>query len=274
MSARRAAPDGKTGNGGARRSGGAAPASPGIRVEPVRKAYEQVADQIRAYILSGEITPDDRLPNEAALASQFGVSRPTIREALRVLSTENLIRTAKGSHGGSFVRVPDAGRISATLGANINLLSQTADVSLEEFLELRELLEVPAAQLAAKRRDEDALARLRAAVPAEPLTLAAQDQFAHNRDFHSELVKASGNTLLAIAAEPIFTVLQTHLQRSSLGEDFHRCVNDDHRAILTSLEAGDEEKASRQMHDHLLYLRPMYERVWRFRRRDQESASE
>ena len=58
-----------------------------VRVERVRKAYEQVADQLRELILNGSITPGQRLPNEAALSVQFGVRRATVREALRVLTT-------------------------------------------------------------------------------------------------------------------------------------------------------------------------------------------
>jgi DNA-binding FadR family transcriptional regulator len=233
----------------------------------IKKAYEQVADQIRALIITGQMSPDERLPNESTLATQFGVSRATIREALRVLSAQNLIRTAKGSQGGSFVTIPSIERISESLEANLGLLSHS-DVTLEEFLEVRELLEVPAARLAAVRRSELTIERLRAAVPQDPLMLATQEQFRHNRDFHSLLVSAADNTLLMIAAGPIFTVLQTHLRRSTLGEDFHTCVNRDHRAILAAIESGDPEAAAEQTHEHLAYLRPMYERAWRYRRRD------
>src|SRR5919206_988469 len=86
-------------------------------VQRVRKAYEQVADQLRELITSGELAPGQRLPSEAALAVQFGVSRATIREALRVLLTQNLIRTTKGAHGGSFVNLPTVDHISAFLSS-------------------------------------------------------------------------------------------------------------------------------------------------------------
>lgn len=234
----------------------------------VKKAYEQVADQIRELIMTGEIAPEHRLPNEAVLANEFGVSRPTIREALRVLGSQNLIRTAKGSQGGSFVTIPSLTHISDSLGANIGLLSRSTDVTLEEFLELRELLEVPAARLAAARRNDAALGRLRAAIPNAPLGLSTDEQFVYNRDFHSVLAEASGNTLLMIAAQPIFTVLQTHLRHSVRGEDFHATVNADHHRILDALEAGDTNAAAEEMQEHLDHLRPMYERAWQYRRRD------
>src|ERR1700746_1031571 len=101
-----------------------------VPVRRVRKAYEQVADQLRELIMSGGLVPGQRLPNEAALATQFGVSRPTIREALRELSAMSLIQTTRGANGGSFVTVPSAAHISDFLSANFSLLSQSEHVSL------------------------------------------------------------------------------------------------------------------------------------------------
>ena len=230
----------------------------------VRKAYEQVADQIRQLIVTGELLPAQKLPNEATLARDFGVSRATVREALRVLGTQNLVRTSKGTGGGSYVTLPTVDLVSESLSANISLLSATENVTLEEFLEVRELLEVPAARLAARR---GSAVDLWAAIPDHPLELATEEQFMHNRDFHSALVLASGNQLLTIAAQPIFSVLQTNLQRSTLGTDFHTRVNEDHRAIADAVQAGDEEAAALQMHEHLAFLRPMYERAWRYAKR-------
>lgn len=238
-----------------------------VPVQRVRKAYEQVADQLRDLIVGGELAAGQRLPKEAALATQFGVSRATIREALRVLATQNLIHTAKGASGGSFVTTPSVDHISEFMTANINLLSQSENVTLDEFLEARELLEIPAARMAARRHDEEAFARLRGTIPDEPLSLGAEEQFVLNRDFHSILVRASGNALLAIAAQPVFSVLQTNLQRSTLGRRFHETVNHDHRAILQALEAGDAEGAAEEMRKHLAFLRPMYEKAWRYGRR-------
>jgi DNA-binding FadR family transcriptional regulator len=236
-------------------------------VRRIRKAYEQVADQLRELIVTGEILPAQKLPNEATLAHEFGVSRATVREALRVLSTQNLLRTTKGSRGGSYITLPTVDHISDYLSANISLLSATENVSLDEFLELREMLEVPAARLAARRREPAHVHDLRAAIPESPLRMETEDQFMLNRGFHSTLVLATGNALLAIAAQPIFSVLQTNLQRSTLGNRFHKRINEDHVALADAVEAGDEAAAERLMLDHLGFLRPMYEKAWRQARR-------
>jgi len=86
-----------------------------MKVERIRKAYEQVADQLMTMINSGELKPGDRLPSEAELAADFGVSRTTVREALRILATRNLIHTRKGMAGGHFIVEPTVGSISEFL---------------------------------------------------------------------------------------------------------------------------------------------------------------
>jgi DNA-binding FadR family transcriptional regulator len=232
-------------------------------VRRVRKAYEQVADQLRELIVSGVLAPGERLPTESALGRDFGVSRATIREALRVLAAQGLIRTAKGATGGSFVTLPTVDHISSFVQANVGLLAETRHVTLEELLEARELVEVPAARLAAARRSEDDVERLRATVPADELRLGSAEEFTYNAEFHSCVLAASRNTLLTVSAQPIFTVLQTHLARSALPRSFHTSIHADHVRILEAVEAGDADAAAGEMRDHLGFLRPYYERAWK-----------
>jgi DNA-binding FadR family transcriptional regulator len=227
------------------------------------KQYELVAERLRQRVVHGELQPGERLPNEAVLATDFGVSRATVREALRVLATQSLIRTSKGAGGGSYVTLPSVDGVSEYVQSSISLLADADDVTLEELLEARELLEVPAARLAAERRTEEELERLRDAIPDEPLRLGTQRQFVYNQDFHLAVIDGCRNALLAIAAQPVFAVLQRNLARSRLGARFHRTINEHHRAIAAAIEAGDADTAGGEMFDHLEYLRPYYERAWR-----------
>jgi DNA-binding FadR family transcriptional regulator len=227
------------------------------------KQYEQVAEQLRTRVVAGTLPPGSRLPNEAVLAREFGVSRPTVREALRSLAAQDLIRTAKGAGGGSFVTLPSVEHVSSFVHSSITLMADANDVTLEDLLEARELLEVPAARLAAERRRDDELERLRETIPDEPLRMGPDQQFVYNQDFHTVVIDCCDNALLAIAAQPIFGVLQRNLARTRLGERFHRAINDQHRTIAAAIEAGDGEAAGDEMHAHLEYLRPYYERAWR-----------
>ena len=239
------------------------PRPPGMAVQRVRRAYEQVSDQLRALILSGELARGERLPNENALARDFGVSRATVREALRVLAAQNLIATAKGAGGGSYITRPTVDHISEFLLTSINLMTKSHDLSLDELLEARDLLEVPAARLAAQRRRDQDIEALEAAIDDEMLQLPANEQFAINKDFHSTLLGACGNQLILIAAQPLFMVLQTHLTRSSLGRNFHAGIHEQHRAISAAIAGGRPEEAEGEMRAHLAFLRPYYDRAWK-----------
>jgi GntR family transcriptional repressor for pyruvate dehydrogenase complex len=232
------------------------------QVRRIRKASEQVADQLRGLILGGDLPAGTKLPTEQTLAADFGVSRATVREALTGLATENLLRTVKGVNGGSFVTTPTPGRVSDALNLAVTLLSQTNGITLDDLLEVRAFLEIPATRLAAQRRSPEHLHELALAIPEQPLELPHTAQFVHNRDFHKILLVASSNTMLMIAAEPIFTVLQTRLRRSGVGTDFHASINAQHRGIHGAVAAGDADTAERLMREHLAWLRPAYERIW------------
>lgn len=235
-------------------------------VRRVRKGYEQVADQLRELIVDGRLERGARLPNETVLASEFGVSRATVREALRLLAAQSLIRTAKGAGGGSYVTLPTVDRISEFLTANIGLLTDARDLTLDELIEARMLLEVPAARLAARRRRHDDVERLRASIPAGQEQLDTQAEFVQNSEFHTTLIESCGNRLLYIAAQPLFSALQTALARSLLGRRFHDGIHEQHRRITEAIELGDEHAAGVEMTSHLEYLVPYYEKAWRERR--------
>jgi DNA-binding FadR family transcriptional regulator len=185
-----------------------------------------------------------------------------VRAALTELATEGLLRTVKGVGGGSFVTTPSPDRVSDALSLAVTLMSQNNSVTLDELLEVREYLEVPATRLAAQRRTDLNLQHMAEAIPERPLELSVSDQFVNNRDFHKAVLEAAGNTLLMIAAEPIFSVLQTRLSRSALGPSFHRNINLQHRQISEAIAAGDADLAERRMRDHLAWLRPRYQKIW------------
>jgi len=223
---------------------------------------DEVAGRLRALVLQGQLQPGARLPTETALAEEFGVSRATLREALRSLSAQDLIRTAKGAGGGSYVNLPSRAGVSSFLHTSLTVMTGASEITLDELLEARELLEVPAARLAAARIDADGLERLREQIPNEPTRLTPETQFVFNQDFHSIVIVSSGNALLTIAATPIFGVLQTNLDRARLGRRFQRLVNDEHIAIADAIAAGDGDAAAAHMREHLQHIRPYYEKAW------------
>src|ERR1044072_1125288 len=120
-----------------------------------RSISEQVADSVRVYMQEQELQPGDRLGREEDLARQFGVSRPTLREALRLLSSSHLIRASKGPGGGIFVAATLEEGIGRTVRASVASMLETHSITIDELLETRMLVEVPLVGLAAQRATDD-----------------------------------------------------------------------------------------------------------------------
>jgi GntR family transcriptional regulator, transcriptional repressor for pyruvate dehydrogenase complex len=239
--------------------------SPAARlgVQKVRPAYQQVSDQIREKILVGELPSGARLPNETEMSEIFGVSRSTIREALRVLSSQNLTTTTRGVTGGTRVARPEPQQVSDYLEASLGLLSGSDDVSLAELAEFRMLLEVPAAGLAALRHTEDDLAVLRENLAHEARSPNGEGLFEGHRAFHQTILEASGNTLLEIVTRPVFNILRTRFLREQAPRRFWSEVGIQHERILECIERGDSEGAEREMQAHLEDLAQTYAEIER-----------
>jgi len=232
--------------------------SPSFAVDRVRPAYQQVAEQLMARILDGSLGAGDRLPSEGELSAAFGVSRSTTREALRVLASRDLIKTVRGTTGGSFVARVDAAQVSEYLETSLGLMSGSAAVSLDQMLEARELLEIPAARLAATRRTEQQLDDLGVAIENEQRLRDRGEKFREHRHFHSIVLEASGNGLLKLMNDPVFAVLRAQFWRPEMPTEYWAGVDHDHQEIRQLLEARDVEGVTIAMRDHLVRIRPAY----------------
>nr|WP_221375750.1 FadR/GntR family transcriptional regulator [Actinoplanes polyasparticus] len=216
-------------------------------------AYQLLADELRADITSGRLQPGERLPPEPELCVKTGVSRSTVREALRLLASQHLIVTTRGVTGGSFVAHPDAEQLADDLTTGFTLLSNSAGVGLTDLVELRRALEVPAAGLAAVRRDDEHLAEVRGAF-FNPAVDDLETMLAAHAAFHTAVAKATMNPLFELVVRPLY--------HASFGEDiienlppgYWRQIDADHRLILDCLIMRDAESATRAAAQHLDYI--------------------
>lgn len=234
-----------------------------VGVQRVRKAYEQVADELRKLVMTGQLPNGERLPPETVLAREFGVSRATIREALRVLAAQNMIRTSKGAGGGSYITLPTVDHISESMTSNLQLLTEAQSVTLNEFLEARRVIEIAATRMAAERADPTTLERLKASVPREGGELSVDERYRYDREFHSVIVEGSRNTLLYIAAQPIFYILQANLERSTSWREVQVTISEQHESVARAIIAHDPDAAEQEMHLHMDFLERIYEEIWR-----------
>src|SRR5690242_12808021 len=138
---------------------------PGDRFPRARAdASEQIALEIRRYLERRDLQPGDRIGTEQELAAEFGVSRPTLREGLRLLASSHLIRVGRGRSGGIFVaRTPNEG-MSRNVSESIATMLAAQSVSLSELIDARLFLEVPLAGLAARHAGPDTAGRLQEAI--------------------------------------------------------------------------------------------------------------
>ena len=158
----------------------------------------QIAKSIREAIVSGELSVDDRLPSEAELAEQFHVGRTTVREALKRLAAQNLIRTQRGAFGGAFVNRQSFEDAQAAHITTSTLLLSMNDVSFDTAWEARFALECACAPLACARRTADHLATMRAEVHRQGQPGLTDEAFcASDVAFHRALVDGAGNPVLS-----------------------------------------------------------------------------
>jgi len=219
-----------------------------------REKPQQIADELRALIVSGELSEGDSLGHEPDLVERFGVSRPSLREALRILEAEGLVSVVRGVRGGVVVHEPD-GRMTARTAA---LVLQARNVSLEDVFEARSLLEPIAAKaLAARRGRKAAIAELRLLVREEVDAIEDPERFgAANAAFHQRLVSLAGNQTLSIVAEMLTEIVSRAVtsvsQENVVGSLAvrRRGIRSQER-LLDLLEAGDSAGAEDHWRSHM-----------------------
>jgi GntR family transcriptional regulator, transcriptional repressor for pyruvate dehydrogenase complex len=236
-----------------------------LRVQRIRPAYRQVADELRAQIMQGALQPGTRRPAEAELTRMFGVSRSTVREALRALTSQHLIETRRGVQGGSFVAAPDPARLVEDVGGALGVLVSTPQLRLGDLLEARLLLEPAAARLAAQRADAETVEAVRAAAaprrdPRDP------SGFVPHMDFHTTVLMATGNLMFTMMGQPVGDVLRTQLDRAAVPGSRWAEVDACHGVIAGHIARGEAAEAEEAMREHLLDLREIYEKPGAWRR--------
>jgi GntR family transcriptional regulator, transcriptional repressor for pyruvate dehydrogenase complex len=220
------------------------------RIGRVAHLPAQVASEIAAQIISGRIKPGDRLPTEPELASSFGVSRTVVREAIARLKSEGVVRSKQGA--GVFVA---DGSPQPTLRIDRELLHDRS--YFKSLFELRAMLEINTAGLAAERRDDASIAAISAALQ-NLRKVAGSDpaSFDADLDFHGAIAQATGNTFIAAFIRFISSQIRESIaatRRHSDPEKSAKATYAEHTAIFDAIRAGDPTSAKRAMRIHLAH---------------------
>ncbi len=221
----------------------------------------QIADAIRDAILKGHLIVDERLPSETELAERFGVSRPTVREALKRLAAQNLIRTQRGPTGGAFVNRLSWSEAHDALVTTNTLLIGMNDIPFEAVIEARFTLEASCLPLAAERRSEEHLALMRSeAARQRDKNLTDEDFCSSDVRFHRAIAEATGNPVLAFqmagaieAMLPLMNMLTYRMRDRTRMADLHD-------NLIAALSDRDAPSAKALMDDLARYTLDLAEK--------------
>ena len=223
------------------------------------RTYELVLDRIEAQIVSGALRAGQRLPPERRLAAMLGVSRPAVREALRILEAQGAVRSqvGKGPDSGTTIdRVP-----SDALARLLRLHVALGSFPLEDIVETRVVLERSSVVLACRNAGPQDLERMRAALEDMDEPEIDRERFnQRDTDFHLALADAGGNRLMsdvtgAIRESVRMPILTSLSAMSESGRGGWPGIRDglraDHHAIFAAIEAGEGEQAADRLEAHI-----------------------
>ena len=227
-------------------------------LDPDREYSAQIAAAIRAAIISGDLISDARLPSEAELSDQFGVSRPTVREALKRLAAQNLIRTQRGATGGAFVnRLTFEDAYDQQITTSTLLLSMNA-VDFDTACEARFALERACAALAAERRRPEHLAAMRIELMRQSRPALTDEEFcASDVAFHRALVDAAGNPVLSYQLAGAVEAMQPLMNMITFTARSRERILALHERIADALDAQDGAAAEAGLGDLAQYTQEL-----------------
>jgi DNA-binding FadR family transcriptional regulator len=223
----------------------------GVRVP---KAAELVAAKVRRQIVNGELPEGTVLPPEADLVARYGVSRPTLREAFRILESELLITVRRGVKGGALVQTPSIDVAARSAQA----LLQYRGATLSDVHQARIMLEPQAAAILAERRDADALGTLVAAHAQERAATTDDEVRLLGGDFHRIVVELAGNRTMTLLSAMVQQIIDLQTARRQLSEATGKAPRRhrrqgfaDHERLIELVSAGAANEAERFWRQHL-----------------------
>ncbi|MGR4010217.1 FadR/GntR family transcriptional regulator [Leucobacter sp. 1207-22] len=208
---------------------------------------DRLSVDIERLILDGKLAPGDRLPPERELAEHLGVSRVSIREALRELENRGLIDRKPGR--GTIVLSPgEQSPMAESIGTAVN----AAEAEIRDIMELRAILEPPIARLTAGRAKSRDVAQLRELVEAMEKETSNERYAELDRAFHQTIAQYTHNPLLALINEQLAQQIAPSRAKRYQTSERRNASSRAHRLIFEAIEAGNGEAAEQAARDHVL----------------------
>lgn len=222
----------------------------------------QVADLIRSAIHTGQLAVDERLPTEEELARRFGISRPTVREALKVLAAQNLIRSRRGPTGGTFVNRPDMEGAGQSIADTATLLVGMGQFAIDEIVLARGETEALSCRLAALNRNDDDLAAMAAEIAIqENETLSDAEFCASDVRFHRAVVNATHNGPLQLMMHAMIESFIPITNMLIYRHQERRRTISAHARIRAAIMGREAAVAADLMRDHVQGMRAVLDQA-------------
>ena len=225
-----------------------------------RKLSEAVFERLLGEIQEGALRPGDSLPSERSLMETLGVGRPAVREALQALERMGLIQIRHGER--ARVSEPSFGQMVEQMGETMRHLLSHSPASLEHLKEARATFEQEMARIAARKRSEGDLRRLRIVLDEQEAAMDDPPQFrALDGRFHREVASIGGNPIWPAVSEAVFGWLSAFHVDLVSAPGLERLTMEEHHQILDAVERRDPRAAGRAMADHLTRANELYRRA-------------
>lgn len=212
---------------------------------------EQIADQIKAAIISKDLSLGDKLPAEQELADQFQVSRPTIRDAIKILAASKLIVTKSGAKGGHFVVEIDLNTLINDFSDFITLSLSLEGMTIDEVLEVRDTVELKSSYLAALRRTEDDLKILKECLPSLENHISSIQFYEQDFKFHKAVAKATHNRMIITTTEAITLSLTNYFAQADCPSQLREKLITELYDIYEAIKEKNPDLAVEKMKQHL-----------------------
>jgi GntR family transcriptional regulator, transcriptional repressor for pyruvate dehydrogenase complex len=241
------------------RSGGTAPTGEGDASPPmvpelfsrvsVGRISEIIVEQIRLLMRQGQLKPGDRLPPERDLCERFGVSRVTVREALRMLESAGLVEIRVGARGGAFVTAPSSNRV----GEGLTDLLTLSVISAADVTEVRLILEVGIVPLVCERATEDDLAELEKICERSEAALRDGDYTMDmSLEFHARVAQSTHNPALQMLVDSFRgPILMSLMEAREVAPEMGGLGTKEHERFIEAVRRRDCDDAARIMREHL-----------------------
>lgn len=231
------------------------------KTSEILSVSDQIVEDILNSILRGEVKLGQKLPTETDLAKLYGVSRPTIRNALVALENQHILSSRQGCQGGWFVSSNDTYSVAKILGRHMTFLLNSNQITSQDLFEVRSMIEIKSCGLAALRRTPEDLQAIAASIPVNHEGLNDYEYHSQDIEFHRRVAQATHNPLIILTIDITAMIQELYAMSSPAPEKKRQLLNQSLFDIYQAIVNQDVRGAEEAMHNHLYFFKKISKNI-------------